>query len=208
MRSTLHGAIAEAAFMTGLVRNGDVVAMSSFAPLFAKAGAFQWQPDLIWFDNTRVYGTASYHVQSLFARNRPDLALPVAVEGEAVHLPPLPDREISTYGATPLPPYHPASLPAVFAVAGRDDRAHEFVVFLANPYAEPRTARIELRGAADVTAEIHASVLTSASADDANSFEEPRKIFPRDEVFAVAASAFTRSLPANSLTVLRIPVAP
>jgi alpha-N-arabinofuranosidase len=206
MRSTLHGAIAEAAFMTGLVRNSDVVAMSSFAPLFAKAGAFQWQPDLIWFDNARVYGTASYHVQSLFARNRPDLALPVVVDGAPVVLPPLPAREVATYGATPLPPFHPDSLSPVFVAAGRDARAHEFVVFLANPYAEPRIATIEFRGAAQTTAQAHVTVLTGANADDANSFEEPRRIAPRDEALAAALPSFTRSLPANSLTVLRIPV--
>ncbi|HTX65083.1 MAG TPA: alpha-L-arabinofuranosidase C-terminal domain-containing protein, partial [Opitutaceae bacterium] len=76
-RNDLRAALAEAAFMTGLVRNSDVVAMSSYAPLFAKAGAFQWRPDLIWFDNTRVYGSPSYYVQELFSRNRPDAVLPL-----------------------------------------------------------------------------------------------------------------------------------
>jgi alpha-L-arabinofuranosidase len=207
-RATLRAAISEAAFMTGLVRNSDLVTMSSYAPLFAKAGAFQWQPDLIWFDNTRVYGTASYHVQALFARHRPDVVLPVNVEGEAVHLPPLPDREIATYGATPLPPYHPASLPAVFAVAGRDDRAGQWVLFLVNPYAEPRFATVEFRGAAGATTQAIATLLTSANADDANSFDEPRRVVPRDESFPVTGGSFTRLLPANSLTVLRLPHTP
>jgi alpha-L-arabinofuranosidase len=204
-RATLRAAIAEAAFMTGLVRNSDLVAMSSYAPLFAKAGAFQWQPDLIWFDNTRVYGTASYYVQALFARNRPDTVLPVAVEGARIQLAPLPDREISTYGATPLPPYHPASLPTVFATAGRDDRAHELVVLLVNPYAEPRATTIEVRGAR-LAAEARATVLTGARADDANSFEAPRTIAPREEAIALAGTPFVRALPANSLTVLRVPL--
>ncbi len=203
-RATLRAAIAEAAFMTGLVRNSDLVAMSSYAPLFAKAGATQWQPDLIWFDNTRVYGTASYHVQALFARNRPDTVLPVAIEGERVKLAPLPDREISTYGAAPLPPYHPESLPPVFAVAGRDDRAHEIVVFLVNPYAEPRATTIKVRGV-KLAAEARTLVLTGASADDANSFEEPRKIAPHEETMATTASGFARLLAPNSLTVIRWP---
>src|SRR5690606_11982698 len=56
-RNNLRGAISEAAFMTGLVRNSDVVTMSAYAPLLAKVGASQWAPDLIWFDNTRAYGT-------------------------------------------------------------------------------------------------------------------------------------------------------
>ncbi len=82
-RNTLRAALAEAAFMTGLVRNSDVVTMSSYAPLFAKAGAFQWRPDLIWFDNTRVYGTPSYYVQKLFSRNRPDAVLPLTLTADS-----------------------------------------------------------------------------------------------------------------------------
>jgi alpha-L-arabinofuranosidase len=74
--STLQNAIYEAAFMTGLVRNSDVVAMSSYAPLFARVGHSQWFPDMIWFDNTRLYTTSSYHVQSLFSRHRGDVLLP------------------------------------------------------------------------------------------------------------------------------------
>ncbi len=204
-RATLRAAIAEAAFMTGLVRNSDVVAMSSYAPLFAKAGATQWQPDLIWFDNTRVYGAASYYVQQLYGRNRPDLVLPVAVTGEPVRLPPLPDRDIATYGATPLPPYHPESLPAVFAAAGTDRRAKETVLFLVNPYAEPRVATVELSGIAGNLTAIRAIVLTSNSADDVNSFEEPTKITPRDETIVPPDGAtLVRTLTPQSLTVLRI----
>jgi len=205
-RASLRAAVAEAAFMTGLLRNSDIVAMSSYAPLFAKAGAIQWQPDLIWFDNERVYGTASYHVQALFARHRPDTTLPVKIEGAPILLPPLPARDVATYGANPLTPYHPDSLPTVFVAAGRNDRDHEFVVFLVNSYAEPRTATVELRGATQTTAQAHITTLTSANADDANSFEEPRKVAPRLEALAVTAASVTRSLPANSLTVLRIPL--
>jgi alpha-L-arabinofuranosidase len=78
-RSNLRCAINEAAFMTGLLRNADVVHLASYAPLFARAGFTQWEPDLIWFDSTRAYGTPSYHVQKLFSRNRPDTVLPTKV---------------------------------------------------------------------------------------------------------------------------------
>jgi alpha-L-arabinofuranosidase len=79
-RNTLHAALAEAAFMTGLVRNADVVHMSSYAPLLAKIGSTQWQPDMIWFDNTGVYGSPSYHVQTLFSANRGDVVLPTTLD--------------------------------------------------------------------------------------------------------------------------------
>jgi alpha-L-arabinofuranosidase len=78
-RNNLRSAIAEAAFMTGLLKNADVVEMAAYAPLFAKEGHVQWRPDLIWFDNTRVYPSPSYHVQALYGQNRPDVTLPVQV---------------------------------------------------------------------------------------------------------------------------------
>jgi alpha-L-arabinofuranosidase len=203
-RASLRAAIAEAAFITGLVRNSDLVVMSSYAPLFAKAGASQWAPDLIWFDNTRVYGTPSYYVQELFSRNRPDVVLPVSVEGAAVSLPPLPAASVATYGAPPLVPYAPQPLPAVFVAAGRDRRAGETVLFVANPYAEARAGIIELRGAARVATEARVSVLTSANPDDGNSFEAPTKVAPREELMPIAGPVFARTFPACSLTVLRL----
>jgi alpha-L-arabinofuranosidase len=70
-------ALAEAAFMTGMERNADVVRMASYAPLFAHAEAWQWTPDLIWVDNLEVARTPNYYVQQLFMRHRGDVVLPV-----------------------------------------------------------------------------------------------------------------------------------
>ncbi|HYC70912.1 MAG TPA: alpha-L-arabinofuranosidase C-terminal domain-containing protein, partial [Opitutaceae bacterium] len=76
-RNTWRTALAEAAFMTGLERNADVVRMASYAPLFAHVDAWQWTPDMIWVDNLRLAPTPNYHVQRLFALNRGDRVLPV-----------------------------------------------------------------------------------------------------------------------------------
>ena len=83
-RNTLECALAEAAFMTGLERNADVVRMAAYAPLLAHIDAWQWTPNLIWADNLRVFGTPSYWVQQLFGRNRGDTVLPVSVEGARI----------------------------------------------------------------------------------------------------------------------------
>lgn len=82
-KSTLDSAVSEAAFMTGLLANAEVVTMSCFAPLLAREGFTQWTPDLIWFDRTRVMTTPSYHVQSMFGNNRPDVVLPSVLEANA-----------------------------------------------------------------------------------------------------------------------------
>jgi alpha-L-arabinofuranosidase len=71
----LRGALAEAAFMIGMERNSDVVAMSSYAPLLSHPVGKAWNPDLIYFDSLRVVPTPSYHVQAMFARHRPDWVL-------------------------------------------------------------------------------------------------------------------------------------
>src|SRR5688500_14085935 len=63
-------AIAEAAFMTGMERNADVVRMASYAPLFAHEEGWQWKPDMIWLDNLTIYGTPNYYVQQLFSLNK------------------------------------------------------------------------------------------------------------------------------------------
>ena len=77
----LIAAVAEAAFMTGMERNGDVVAMSSYAPLFVQPVWKTWNPNAIVFDSSRVYGTPSYYVQAMFAANRADRAVEVDVDG-------------------------------------------------------------------------------------------------------------------------------
>lgn len=74
--NTLQAALAEAAYMTGLERNGDVVAMACYAPLFGNSKTNQWTPDLIFFSNDSIYGTADYYVQKLFANNAATSILP------------------------------------------------------------------------------------------------------------------------------------
>ncbi|MFF9473513.1 alpha-L-arabinofuranosidase C-terminal domain-containing protein [Streptomyces roseolus] len=69
-------ALSEAAFMTGLERNADVVKLASYAPLLADVHANQWRPDMIWFDNNRSWGSTSYEVQKLFMNNTGDRVVP------------------------------------------------------------------------------------------------------------------------------------
>jgi alpha-L-arabinofuranosidase len=83
-RNNLRAALAEAAYLTGLWKNADVVSLAAYAPLFGKAGHDQWHPNLIWFDNTRVALTPSYYAQAQFAQNRPDVVLPVTLEAPVV----------------------------------------------------------------------------------------------------------------------------
>jgi alpha-L-arabinofuranosidase len=78
----LRAAIGEAAFMTGLERNSDIVIMAAYAPLFTNVHHRAWNPDLINFDSAGWYGIPSYYVQQIFSRNAGDVTLPVEVQSE------------------------------------------------------------------------------------------------------------------------------
>ncbi|MGH7971732.1 MAG: alpha-L-arabinofuranosidase C-terminal domain-containing protein, partial [Limisphaerales bacterium] len=87
-QGNLRAAIGEAAFMTGMERNSDVVVMASYAPLFVNVNHRAWNPDLISFDASRWYGSPSYYVQQMFSQNRGDVTLPLTVDcGDVVEPP-------------------------------------------------------------------------------------------------------------------------
>ena len=79
-----NASLLEAAFMTGLERNADVVRMATYAPLFAHTDGWQWRPDMIWFDNNRSVKTASYYVQQLFSKNKGSYVLPLTMDKKPV----------------------------------------------------------------------------------------------------------------------------
>lgn len=87
-KGNLRAAIGEAAFMTGMERNSDVVIMASYAPLLVNLNHRAWNPDLINFDSSKWYGLPGYYVQKLFAENRGDTYLPTTVDSPSTELAP------------------------------------------------------------------------------------------------------------------------
>lgn len=173
-------ALSEAAFVTGLERNADVVRMSSYAPLFGHVEAWQWTPNLIWFDNLRSYGTPNYYVQKLFSTNRGTHLLPVLIDGSTKN------------GRDDL-----------YASASVDAQTNEVILKVVNTSSSPREARINLAGAKGVTG---GRALTLASSDlkAENSLDEPTRLSPVEKPLAVTSGEFTYALAPNSLTVLRV----
>jgi len=178
-RSTLRATLAEAAHLTALERNGDVVALASYAPLLAKRGRTQWSPDLIYFDNTNVYPTLSYEVQRLFANNPGAVVLPSTLR----------------------------NAPADLAFSTVRDSAGDLILKLVNGSAAPRPLCIELPGFARASAPATLSVLAHPDADVANEDGRPPAAATRTETIAVSPS-LERELPAHSLTIIRIPPSP
>lgn len=83
-KGNLYAALGEAAFMTGIERNSDIVSMACYAPLFVNLNHRRWNPDLISFDSANWFGTPSYYVQKLFAENPGDVSLPTQVDSGEV----------------------------------------------------------------------------------------------------------------------------
>ena len=79
-----YTSLLEAAFMTGMERNADIVHMATYAPLFAHVEGWQWRPDMIWFNNLHSVKTVSYYVQQLFSMNKGTHVLPLTMQGKAV----------------------------------------------------------------------------------------------------------------------------
>jgi alpha-L-arabinofuranosidase len=88
-KGNLRGAIGEAAWMTGMERNSDIVAMGSYAPLYCNSNHKRWPVNLINFDSYRWFGIPSYYVQEMFANNQGTVSLPVSIEAAPVIKTPL-----------------------------------------------------------------------------------------------------------------------
>ncbi|MDQ3805808.1 MAG: carbohydrate binding domain-containing protein [Acidobacteriota bacterium] len=184
-RNNWEGAMSEAAFVTGLERNADLVRMSSYAPLFGHVEAWQWTPNMIWFDNLRSYGTPNYYVQKLFSTNRGTHLLPVLIDGSPKN------------GQGEL-----------YASASADSKAGEVILKVVNTAASQREVRISLAGAGRVGRGGRAFVLTSPDLKAENSLDEPTKIAPVERPLAVASGEFAYTFAPHSLTVLRVGVSP
>ncbi len=178
-RNTWECAIAEAAYMTGLERNAEVVRMASYAPLFANAEAWQWTPNMIWVDTLNLYATPNYYVQQLFSRNRGDAILPVKLDA--------PEIQTNKF----------------FASATRDNTAGEVILKVVNATATATEAEIKLATPGNVSGSGQITVLAGANAG-VNSFEHPTAIAPVEAALPGVAKSFRHTFPANSLTVLRL----
>ena len=82
--NNFEAALSEAAFMTGLERNADVVHQATYAPLFAHVEGWQWRPDLIWFNNLESVRSVNWYVQMLYGTNRGTNVLSLLENGKPV----------------------------------------------------------------------------------------------------------------------------
>ena len=176
-------ALAEAAFMTGLERNAEVVHLTSYAPLFAHADGWQWTPDLIWFNNLEAYATANYYVQQLFATNRGTHVLKLKENGEPV------------IGASGL-----------YATAAKDANTRQVIVKIVNTTATPQSVDLALEGVSDLDPQGTLTVLKSDDLGQVNSFASPAQISPAEKTVEIAGDQIVVTVDPYSLSVLKVGV--
>ncbi|MFV8365735.1 alpha-L-arabinofuranosidase C-terminal domain-containing protein [Flavobacterium sp. XS1P27] len=179
-RNNWECAFSEAAFMTGLERNAEVVNLTSYAPLMAHEEAWQWTPDLLWFNNLEAYGSANYYVQKLFATNRGTDLIAITKDGRPVT------------GQNNL-----------FASAVKDLNTKEVIVKLVNTSATAQEVNVDLKGT-KLQAKGTIITLTSPNLQDENSFANPKKISPTENGFNLKGDKAQTSLPPYSVTVLKL----
>ncbi len=179
-----NAALLEAAFMTGLGRNADVVHMATYAPLFAHVEGWQWRPDMIWYDNNNSVRTASYYVQQLFSENKGTNVVPLTMDKKNV---------TGAEGQNGL-----------FASAVYDKDRNEYIVKVANTSSEPQELNIKLAGLKkkDVITGVTAQTLSTKDLDSENTLEEPNKIVPSMKKFAMEEKAdWTTVIEPNTFSV-------
>jgi alpha-N-arabinofuranosidase len=201
----MSSALGDAAWMTGMERNSDLVIMSCYAPLFVNVnpGAMQWKTDLIGYDAMTSYGSPAYYAQQMFSTHHGDDVL--ATEATRV---PLREWQPPTPAARPgnPPPAAPApkQVPLIFFDATRDSKLGTIYLKVVNRAGTPQKMQIAIRGTANVDPIGQLTVMAASDPNDTNSITEPKKLVPVTSKAEGLGDSFTRDFPAHSISVLEI----
>ena len=178
-----NASLMEAAFMTGLERNADVVEMATYAPLFAHVEGWQWRPDAIWYDNLRKFNSCAYYVQQLYATNKGTNMLTLTMNGKAVAG--NPDQD------------------GLFASAVFDKNTNEVIIKVVNTSDKAQDVTLNLKGMKGS----HATQLITFHSDNLtaeNTLEEPEKITPQTSSMTVNAPQQSVTVPARTFYIYKI----
>ncbi|WP_308233514.1 alpha-L-arabinofuranosidase C-terminal domain-containing protein [uncultured Prevotella sp.] len=177
----------EAAFMTDLERNADVVDMATYAPLFAHVDGWQWRPDMIWYDNTRMFKSVSYYVQQMYACNKGTNVLPLTMNGKSV---------AGQEGQDGL-----------FASAVVDRKKGEIIVKVANTSDKAQDVTLNLNGLKG-SRSATATTLQSDNMDAENTLDNPNLICPVETTATCVSkknmTVLNDKLPAKSFRMYKI----
>jgi alpha-N-arabinofuranosidase len=175
----MGAALGDAAWMTGMERNSDIIIMASYAPLLTNInpGALQWDTDLIGYDAVNSYGSPSYYAQVMFAQHLGNQILGAEVTSPA---------------------------PRLFVSATRDAASNTIHLKLVNGSSTPQRVQIRLNGVSNVKRDATLVTLQGRTPEDTNSINDPKHILPVSSTIRNAAASFEHTMPAYSIQVLDI----
>ena len=175
----LEAALADAAWLTGLERNSDLIIMASYAPLFVNVnpGGMQWATDLIGYNALTSYGSPSYWTQEMFS----------------THL----GTEVVSYDLANTPP-------RVYAVVERDDAKHKLFVKVVNANSTAQPLAINLTGAKKIAPQGTLITMSGKTPNATNSITNPKAVVPVTHTISVAGAKFTQSFAPYSVNVLEL----
>jgi alpha-L-arabinofuranosidase len=181
-----NASLMEAAFMTGLERNADIVQMATYAPLFAHVEGWQWRPDMIWFDNLNSVRTCSYYVQQLYSLNKGTNVLPLTMDGNTVS---------GLDGQNGL-----------FASAVWDANRKAYIVKVANTSSVPQRFTVEFKGVkrAALSNEVSVVTLHSDKLTADNTLDNPDAVTPQESTTSLTDGNLVAVLPAHAFAVYTV----
>ncbi len=182
-----EASILEAAFMTDMERNADVVYMTAYAPLFAHVEGWQWRPDLIWYDNLRMFKSCSYYVQQMYAANKGTNVLRMTMDKQPIAGQPGQD--------------------GLFASSVFDKTTGEVIIKIINTSKQPQPVSVKLVGMKG-TRTAETITLSHDGMDDENTLDRPELITPKNGTLSVDAgkdaTLLTDDIPAMTFRLYKI----
>ncbi len=182
-----YTSLLEAAHMTGIERNADIVHMATYAPLFAHVEGWQWRPDAIWFDNLRMFKSVSYYVQQMYAMNKGTNVLSLTMDKK-----PVAGQE---------------GQGGLFASSVFDKNTNEVIIKVVNTAKTALPISIQLTG---MKGERSAQTITLShnGMDDENTLDNPEKITPKDGTLKLdagkKATLLLDDIPALSFRIYKV----
>jgi alpha-N-arabinofuranosidase len=203
--TNMSAALGDAAWMTGLERNSDIVVMASYAPLFVNVnpGGMEWMSDLIGYDALTSYGSPSYYAQKMFSTCLGDGVVAVTSENIPTETWHAPAPKAKAGGPAPTPP-PPRQVPTLFYVATRASKTGAIYLKLVNTAATPQAVEINVKGVANVAPEGTLVTMKSSEPGDTNSITEPTKIVPVTSKAMGLGKMFTETLAPYSINVVQM----
>ena len=180
-----NAALLEAAFMTNIERNADIVHMATYAPLFAHVEGWQWRPDMIWFDNLKSVRTCSYYVQQLYSHNKGTNVIPLTMDKK-----PVGGQE---------------GQDGLFASAVWDNNTKEYIVKVINTSDKAQPITLDFKGLKKKNKLTNGKCITfhSANPDADNTVDNPNVVLPKESKVSIEGTVFNTEVGAKTFAIYK-----